>query len=64
MKKGIIQDCKIFGDFFGAKDVSEIEQALTGKQYDRTAIREALAGIDLKQYFGKIELEDFLELIY
>jgi lipoate-protein ligase A len=64
VKKGIIQDCKIFGDFFGAKDVSEIEQALTGKQYDRTAIREALAGIDLKQYFGKIELEDFLELIY
>ena len=43
--------------------MSEVEQALTGKQYDRTAIREAL-GIDLKQYFGKIELEDFLELIY
>lgn len=44
--------------------MSEVEQALTGKQYDRTAIKEALAGIDLKQYFGKIELEDFLELIY
>ncbi|MEC3654176.1 lipoate--protein ligase [Bacillus siamensis] len=64
VKKGIIQDCKIFGDFFGAKDVSEVEQALIGKQYDRTAIREALAGIELKQYFGNIELEDFLELIY
>lgn len=64
VKKGIIQDCKIFGDFFGAKDVSEVEKALTGKQYDRTAIKEALTGIDLKQYFGKIELEDFLELIY
>ncbi|WP_045925277.1 lipoate--protein ligase LplJ [Bacillus siamensis] len=64
VKKGIIQDCKIFGDFFGAKDVSEVEQALIGKQYDRIAIREALAGIELKQYFGNIELEDFLELIY
>ncbi|MBT2573925.1 lipoate--protein ligase LplJ [Bacillus sp. ISL-51] len=64
VKKGMIQDCKIFGDFFGAKDISEIEQALTGKQYDRAAIREALAGIDLKQYFGNIDKEDFLELIY
>ncbi|KXZ20838.1 lipoate--protein ligase [Bacillus nakamurai] len=64
VKKGMIRDCKIFGDFFGAKDVSELEHALTGKQYDRAAIREALAGVDLKQYFGNIDQEDFLELIY
>ncbi|MCG8395881.1 lipoate--protein ligase LplJ [Bacillus atrophaeus] len=64
VKKGIIEDCSIFGDFFGVGDITDIENALIGKQYERKAIEDALEGFDMKHYFGKIGTDDFLELIY
>ena len=64
VKKGVIEQCKIFGDFFGVGDVSEIEQLLVGVQYERSAIQKALQGIDAKHYFGNVEMEDIIKLIY
>ncbi|MGQ9005124.1 lipoate--protein ligase LplJ [Bacillus subtilis] len=64
VKKGKIEDCKIFGDFFGVGDVSEIENLLVGKQYERSIIADVLEGVNLKHYFGNIAKEDFLDLIY
>ena len=64
VNKGLIEEAKIFGDFFGVGDVSEVEQLLIGCKYDRTAIVEALADIDISTYFGGITTEDFLQLIY
>ncbi|MBC1799136.1 lipoate--protein ligase [Listeria booriae] len=62
--KSVIADVKIFGDFFGVGDVTEIEDKLRGVNYDRKAIEKALQGVDIKHYFGNITLEDFLDLIY
>ena len=62
--RGIVQQCKIFGDFFGVGDVSDIEELLIGVKYTKADIREVLEGIDLKHYFGQLSLDDFLELIY
>ncbi|CAM4134642.1 lipoate--protein ligase [Listeria booriae] len=62
--KSVIADVKIFGDFFGVGDVTEIEDKLRGVNYDRKAIEAALQGVDIKHYFGNITLEDFLDLIY
>ena len=42
VNKGIIEEAKIFGDFFGLSDVEEIEQLLMGTKYDRKAIAEKL----------------------
>ena len=64
VQKGVIRECKIFGDFFGVGDVSDIEEKLTGVQYERKAIEEALQGVDIKHYFGNIQKEEFLELVY
>ncbi|MFC5735754.1 lipoate--protein ligase [Cytobacillus gottheilii] len=64
VNKGIIEECKIYGDFFGVGDVGEIEEKLTGQRYERAAIEEALKGTDIKHYFGNITMEDFLQLIY
>jgi lipoate-protein ligase A len=33
--KGIIENCKIYGDFFGVEDVEEIEAALAGARYGK-----------------------------
>ncbi|SDL61919.1 lipoate-protein ligase [Paenibacillus jilunlii] len=59
-----IKDIKIYGDFFGVGDVADVENALRGKRYEEAAVREALAGLDLTHYFGRIEPEDFIGLIF
>lgn len=64
VNKGLIENCKIFGDFFGIGDVIDIEKRLIGKRYEKDSIRKALEDMDLTYYFGKITMEDFLNLIY
>lgn len=64
VKKGMIQDCKIFGDFFGVGDIADIEKRLIGQQYDRKTISDALEDMDMRHYFGNVSKEDFLDLIY
>lgn len=63
-EKGIIQNCKIYGDFFGIGDVKEIERKLVGLRYQRKALEQALEEIDLQYYFGKIDRGEFLQLLY
>lgn len=62
--KGIVETCKIYGDFFGVKNVEDIEQRLQGVRYERKAIREALTGLDLEPYFGKVTLDEFLSCCF
>ncbi|RND00964.1 lipoate--protein ligase [Lysinibacillus halotolerans] len=64
VNKGIIEEAKIFGDFFGVGDVAEIEQRLIGTKYNRTSIDDALESIDIPYYFGGVTREEFLKLIY
>lgn len=64
VNKGIIENCKIYGDFFGIGEVKDIEEKLTGCRYERAGIEKALEGIDIRHYFGNITKEDFISLIY
>ncbi|PWW27778.1 lipoate-protein ligase A [Cytobacillus oceanisediminis] len=62
--KGKIEDCKIYGDFFGVGDVTEIENKLTGIRYEKIEIEKALEKVDIKHYFGNITKEEFINLVY
>ena len=62
--KGIIKNCKIYGDFFGVDDVKELEDSLIGTQYEKAALEEVFSNVDVKKYFGNISKEDFLNLLY
>ena len=62
--KGIIQNVKIYGDFFGWGEVVDIEEVLTGIRYEKAALEEALKEVDIQHYFGNIEKDDFLQLLY
>lgn len=64
VKKGIIENCTIYGDFFGLGDVKDIEDKLIGIQHKRSAVKEALQDLDIPHYLGKITEEDFIQLIY
>ncbi|ART78558.1 lipoate--protein ligase [Sutcliffiella horikoshii] len=62
--KGKIENCKIYGDFFGVGDVSEVENLLSGVKYEKAKISQALEGIDVKHYFGNITRDELIDLIY
>jgi lipoate-protein ligase A len=64
VNKGVIEDCKIYGDFFGIGDVSDIERILIGVRYERHEIEHALKDVNIKHYFGNITKGDFSRLIY
>ncbi len=62
--KGMIENCKIFGDFFGVGDVEDIEKRLIGTKYEKAELEKALENVDIQHYFGKITIDDFINLIY
>ena len=60
---GRISGARFFGDFMGRTEVSELEARLAGLAYDRGALVEALADVDVRQYFGDIGQDDVLSLL-
>ncbi|GAA0596415.1 lipoate--protein ligase LplJ [Virgibacillus siamensis] len=64
VKNGLIENCKIYGDFFGIGEVKDVEQKLIDVRHERKAIEEALADVDIPHYLGKISKEEFVNLLY
>lgn len=64
VNKGKIENCKIYGDFFGVGDVADLEQKLIGVRYDKESVVPVLESIDVKHYFGNVTTEDVLQLIF
>lgn len=61
---GEISCIKILGDFFGKKEVSELEALLIGKQYEEEAIRKLLTVINFESYFAGITVDDFVACMF
>lgn len=64
VEKGIIKEVKIYGDFFGLGEISDVEEILTGTKYDAKEIAAALDKVDIKKYFGAITKEELVQLMY
>ena len=63
IKNGIIEGCKIYGDFFGTQDIRSLEHKLIGLKYDQETLTSQLEYINIREYFGDIKLEDFIALL-
>lgn len=61
--RGKIANVRIFGDYFGVCDISEIEKALTGIQYDYSSIINVLSGFNLDNYIYGSKAEDITKLL-
>lgn len=64
VEKGRIRGLKIYGDFAGQKEVTELESYLIGVRYDRDSLQSALSDQNLSPYFGVLETKTFLDLLY
>jgi len=63
VQKGLIQTFRIFGDFFGEGDLSEIEQRLVGTEMREDAIATALDGVDIAAYVHGLSMEEFIKMV-
>ena len=61
--KGIIKDIKIFGDFFGKNDISELEASLKNISHEKASISKALSNIDISKYITNITLDELIGLL-
>lgn len=64
VNEGVIENAMIYGDFFGVGEVEDITEKLIGLRYERAEIERALSDVDVKHYFGNVEKEDIINLIY
>ncbi len=61
---GVINQVKFYGDFFGQRDVAELEAALVGCRYEPSAILERLGTLDVNDYFVNLTTTGLLDLLY
>ncbi len=58
--RGRITALKVFGDFFGNRDIAEFEAALTLLPHREYELRQALEALPLREFFGPVTSADIL----
>ena len=64
VRSDVIEECTIYGDFLGQRDIHELEQGLQGLPYDTKPVQAALEREPLQEYFGAISSHDVLQLMF
>lgn len=63
IKNSVIENVKIFGDFFSTKPIAEFEKLIAGKKHEAEALTQTLSNIELDEYFGKISVQELVECL-
>lgn len=61
VEDGIIKEISIYGDFFGEKNIKDIELALTGVKHNAYELEEILKSINLEDYIRGVSNKEFIE---
>ena len=64
VKDGLITECKIFGDFFGERDIKDLEQVLLGKAFKEDVLYDVLKQEPIDEYFFNIFIDDLINCIF
>ena len=62
--KGKIEKLQIFGDFFGRKDLAELESALIGVAHRQEEVLACLQTIDVSSFFGDVSAEEIATAMF
>ncbi len=60
--KGLIEKARIFGDFFAARPIEQLEEQLIGRRHDRTELQQLLSDVPLTDFFGKVTADEILDV--
>lgn len=61
--KGYIKDIKLYGDFFGKRDISILERSLISVKHEENALNKVLEDQDITSYMNNISKENLIQCI-
>jgi lipoate-protein ligase A len=64
VNNGLIQQCKIAGDFLGLVSLDELENALVGVKYNAADVKFALEMLNLPMFLGSISADEFVQCVF
>lgn len=64
VRRGLITDIGIYGDFFGQKDINELTSLLRGAAYEKEYLRDFLRKVPFADYFAAISPDEFLQCLF
>ncbi len=59
--KGVIKDIRIYGDFFGRCDISDIEKSLIGINHNENVIKLALEKFEIQNFFSGATIDELVK---
>ena len=63
VKDGKINKCKIYGDYFSKKDISNLENSLIGLKYDKNELLKNQNVIKIDDYFTDFDFEEYINYL-
>jgi len=64
VQEGTICGVKIYGDFFGIRDISDIEERLVGVKHERKAIGMRIQELRMEDYVAGSTREEFVDAMF
>jgi lipoate---protein ligase len=64
VQEGVIQAVRLFGDYFGIRDVAGLEALLVGCPHQRERLAERLCDVPLGEYLQGVDLAVFLNCLF
>jgi len=64
VSRGTVKDMVIYGDFFAARDITELTQKLAGIPYQQAAFESVLASVPLQDYIPNLDLHGWMTLLF
>ena len=62
--KGKIDQLRVFGDFFGRKELKLLEDGMKGIAHKEDVVLKALQELDVPSFFGDVSAEEILEALF
>jgi len=64
IRKELVKELKINGDFFSLKKIDDFENAFIGIKYDYASFLDVLKVFKVNEYFYKLKTSEFLQLFF
>ncbi len=64
VRHGRIEQARIFGDFFNARPVAELEKLLAGCRHERFELEERMDGVPIGEFMQNVDLETFMDCLF